>query len=172
MSVIVFDQASAKKLAHNLTELPRRVAIKHLRIGLNAWGGVVRDEARRRVRKATKLLDKSLSVKVTIPDASRNAAHHGKPARAMVGANRKVKRPVVRKRGGGFRAITEKRAANIRADGGNVNRYQKPSRYAHLVEAKTPFIAPAQEAGATAGFQKMATKIEQGLAAEAAALPK
>ena len=166
MSVIVFDQASAKKLAHNLTELPRRVEIKHLRIGLNAWGGVVRDEARRRVREATRLLDKSLSVKVTIPDASRNAAHHGKPARVMVGPGRRFVQAV---RNG--KRLTDRKATKAVLSGQKV-RTQKATRYAHLVEAKTPFIAPAQEAGATAGFQKMATKIEQGLAAEAAALPK
>lgn len=172
MSAVVFDQASVQRLANALAQVPRKVAQRHLRIGLSAWGGHVRGIARQHVRKATKLLDKSLSVKVTIPAASYNAAHHDKPARVIVGPNRKIKRPIVAKKGGGVRAITEKRAANLRAEGTAVNRYRKPSRYAHLVEKKTPFIAPAAAAGETAGMEKMAQKIRAGLEQEAAAVAK
>lgn len=171
MTAIVFDQKSAQQLQRNLEQLPRRVALKHFRIGLNAWGGHVRGIARQNVLRRTKLLDKSLSVKVTIPSASRNAAHHGKPARVQVGPSRKVQRPVIRGKKG-LRAITEKRAANLRAEGKAVNRYQKPTRYAHLVELKKPFIGPAQKSGETVGMQKLADKIRQGMELEAAALPK
>lgn len=164
--MIVFDQASVKRLVSNLERLPRRVGIKHLRIGLNAWGGVVRDIARQNVLKRTRLLDKALIVKVTIPDASRNVAHHGKPARVMVGPGRRF----VQARLGGKR-LTDRKAVKAVLSGKKV-RVQKATRYAHLVEKKTPFIAPAAQAGETRGFQKLAQKIQQGLELEAAALPK
>lgn len=166
-TAVVFDQPSAKKLSNALVQIPRRVAIKHQRIGLNAMGGVGRDVARQNVRKRTRLLEKSLIVKVTIPDASRNAAHHGKPARVDMGPSRKVKRPIHR-----GKAITEKRAANLRHKGTAVNRYQKPTRYAHLAEDQQPFIGPAQDAMATRGMARLQEKLRQGLEQEAAAVPK
>jgi hypothetical protein len=151
-----------------LRELPKRVIIKHVRIGLNAWGGLVRDKARQDVPEETGLLGKALAVKVTIPDASRNAAHHGKPARVIVGASRKVQRAVGRI-GSRKRALTAKRINRLQAAGASI-RVRKPSRYAHFAEKHKPFIAPAQRAGETAGMEKLRQKLDQGLTIEAATL--
>jgi hypothetical protein len=56
-----------------------------------------------------------------------------------------------------------------------------PSRYAHFVEKgiagtkqieAAAFIGPAQEAGKVAGMNALSSKLEQGIAAEAAKLAK
>jgi hypothetical protein len=83
---VVFNQSDVKKLVETLSQVSRRVAVKHMRIALNAWGGIVRDEARLNVLEETRLLKRSLSVKVVVPDASYNKAHHGKPDRKSVRA--------------------------------------------------------------------------------------
>jgi hypothetical protein len=165
MTAIVFDATSVNRLIGNLNALPKSVGRKHLRIALNAWGGVVKRVAVAKVRRRTSLLAKSLTVKVTIPAASFDPRHHDKPARVMVGPARNVMRPVHR-----GKAITEKRAANLRSRGTAVTRYAKPSRYAHLVEAIEPFIGPAQQTGATAGFEALRRKLQEGIEQEAAAL--
>lgn len=168
--MIVFDQRSQAQLSYNLAQVPRRVALRHVRIGLNAWGGVVRDKARQNVLEETRLLKKSLAVKVTIPDASRNTKHHGRPARVQVGPSRRTVAPFYR-RPGKDRTISL-RAATKRALAGKKVLVRKPTRYAHLVERKKPFIGPAQKAGETEGMVKLATKISDGIAAEVAALRK
>lgn len=175
MTVILeLDKAQLGKLLKTLDTLPRRVVIKHLRIALNAWGGVVRDVARPLAAQESGLLKKSLAVKVIIPDASKNTAHHGRPARVLVGPSRKVVGNVVNK-AGAFKTVGAKRAEKLKAEGAQV-RTRKPSRYAHLVEKGTtrgakpkPFIGPAQAAGATAGLSKLTQKLSEGLAQEAAA---
>lgn len=168
--VIVFDQASVRQLQRNLSVLPRRVAIKHLRIGLNAAGGEAKKVAVATSARETGLLSKSHIVKVTIPDASHNTAHHGKPARVIVGPSRKV-RALVRFKGGERKTVT---LARLKKTGfrGNLVSWRKPSRYSHLAEKKSPAIANAQNALATTGMERLRQKIEQGIAQEAAALAK
>lgn len=192
----VFDPKSVAALQDALTQIPRKVAIRHLRIGLNAWGGVVRDVARQHVREETGLLKKSLGVKVTIPDASFNVAHHGKPAHVIVGPARKSGRMMRRRKGElktyarAQRALKanrttqaillaaplarERMAVKTTLDTYSDATYRNPTRYAHLVEKGTshsrayPFIAPAVKAGETVGMEKLTTKIRQGLEQEAA----
>lgn len=166
--VIVFDQASVRQLQRNLSVLPRRVAIKHLRIGLNAAGGVAKQVAQASAARETGLLRKSMVVKVTIPDASYNTAHHGKPARVIIGPSRSAVAPFIRK-GGKAKTLGIKRATKLVLSGGKVG-VRKASRYAHLAERKSPAIANAQNALATTGIEKLRHKIEQGIASEAAAL--
>ena len=174
--MIVFDRRTMEKLRLNLEQLPRRVRIKHLRIGLNAWGGVVKAKAVARAPVETGLLKKSIIVKVTIPDASFDVQHHGKPARVIVGPSRNVVAPFIRK-GGKTRKLGLTRATKL-VLGGTKVRVRKPSRYAHLVEKGTkrskarPFIAPAQRAGERQGMEKLAAKLRDGIAAEVAALRK
>lgn len=165
---VEIDPKDMGHLLYVLGELPRRVGIKHLRIALNAWGGVVRDKARARVLKRTKLLSKSLTVKVKIPDASHNVAHHGKPAYVIVGAKRGASGILARIRGKS-KVVGIKRANKIVGLGGKT-RVIRPSRYAHLVEKKQAFIAPAQAAGANEGMTKLAAKLKQGIESEARAL--
>lgn len=168
MTAIAFDRSSVEHLMHNLAELPRRVQGKHERIGLNAWGGVVKNVAVAKVREDTKLLKRSLIVKVTVPKMSWNAAHHHLPSRAQVGPSRKAIGFVASVRGN-VKKVTARKAAKLTQQGVKV-RTRKPSRYAHLVEKLDPFIGPAQQAGATAGMAKLALKIRDGIAQEATAL--
>lgn len=164
------DTASARQLVGNLNKLPRRVATKHLRIGLSAAGGVAKGVASSRAAKETGLLGKSMAVKVTIPDASFNKAHHGRPARVMVGPSRTVVRAAIHGRKG-TKLLSDRKAAKRVLSGGKVQ-VRKPSRYAHLAEKKSPAIAHAQVALEGLGMAKLKQKLEQGLAAEAAALAK
>src|SRR5688572_15201680 len=71
-----------------LQEVPRRTYHLHLRKALNKAGGMLRNAASNFARVDTGLLKKSLKVKVKIPAASFNAAHHGKPAYAVIGPGR------------------------------------------------------------------------------------
>lgn len=170
MSAVVFNQADARKIMRLLEQVSRKVAVKHLRIGLNAWGGLVREVAQNHARQETGLLKKSLAVKVVIPDASYNKKHHGKPARVMVGADRKTVRALL-SRPGRDKLLSDRKALKTVLGGGKV-RVRKPSRYAHLVEQKEPFIAPASKAGEAVGFAKLADKLQQGLEQEVAAAAK
>lgn len=161
---IIVDQASVAKLVKNLEVLPRRVGLKVFRIALNAWGGVVRNTSRSLARRQTGLLRKSLTVKVKIPDSSYNVKHHGRPAYVIVGPARNVVGPVA-----SGKLLSIRKATKRVLSGGKVQT-RRPSRYAHLVERRYPFIAPAARAGETSGFEKFATKIREGIAAESAGL--
>lgn len=161
-----FDPRSVAAMRNALAQLPRRVAIKHMRIGANAAVGVAKQTAIAKSPRETGTLAKSHVGKVVIPDASHSAAHHGKPVRIIVGPSRKFRR-FVTEGPRGLRAITDKRAAKL-----GVTRIRKPSRYAHLAEKKSPAIAAAQRTLETAGMNKMHEKLSQGLAQEAAALAK
>lgn len=163
---LAIDTASYRQLMSNLAELPRRVGLRVFRVALNAWGGTVRNFAKVKARRETGLLQKSLKVKVAIPDASYNVKHHGKPAYVIVGPARGVEGLVQN-----GRTVTR---AKLEKTGWRGNRVTKrrPSRYAHLVERRYPFIGPAQEHGKTAGMAVFADKLGQGIDKEAAALPK
>lgn len=155
---MVVDQRTYAQLMANLARLPRRMGIKHFRIGLNAWGGVVKTEAKALVRKESKTLEKSLTVKVVIPDASYNVAHHGKPAYVLVGPGRRsgrfLRETQARKLKGYAAAqkalVAERKRLAAGKIGAPLERersavktvkaqfpkaiYRNPSRYAHLVE--------------------------------------
>jgi hypothetical protein len=193
---VTIDRDDLAHLQMVMRALPRRVAIKTLRVALNAWGGIVKDKAKSLARRDTGLLAKSIGVKVTIPDASRNTAHHGKPAYVVVGPKRKSGRFMRRTNRGslvgfgkaqkelkanreffktsGARALARERlAVKLTRKQFNSAIYRNPTRYAHLVEkghsrAKAyPFIAPAQQAGNTAGWAKFKSKLREGIETEA-----
>ena len=161
-----FDQRSVAQLHRNLNLLPKRVAIKHMRIGLNAAGGVAKKTAAARSARETNLLSKSHIVSVIIPDASKNPEHHGKPARVIIGPSRRVVR-WVRRTAKGLRTIGAKTATKF-----GIRAYRKPTRYAHLAERKSPAIAAAQRTLETDGMNKLYEKLSQGITQEAAALAK
>lgn len=154
-----------REALHNMRELPRGVQIRQLRIALNAAGGILKRYAAASAPKETGLLKQSIVVKVIIPDASKNTAHHGKPARVIIGPSRKVKRPVHRG-AKGLRAITEKRAANLRHQGKAVDKYRKPSRYAHLAHRKTPYLTTAVNIAGAAAMHKASQKLREGVEIE------
>lgn len=169
------DQRSYGLILSALATLPKNVTNRVVRVALNAWGGIVKQAEKSAItRKRTGALAKSPIVKVTIPDASLNPLHHGKPARAMVGPGR---RAISFSTGAGRRLTNAKVRKHFEA-GGNV-RVNRPSRYAHLVMkgiagrghvAPDDFITPA--ANSPAAQAKFESKLSQGIYAEAARMAK
>jgi hypothetical protein len=132
-----------------LREVPRRVQLRHVRIGLSKGAGMLRDAAAGMAPKDTGILKRSMKVKVKVPDASFNKAHHSKPAYAVIGAAR-IKSPYRRKTSSGrmigHGAANKEFRATLKADG-SIRRsrahvesifsnaiYRSPSRYSHLAE--------------------------------------
>ena len=150
-----------------------------MRIALNAGGGVIRDAAAALAPKETGLLKKSLKVKVRVPDASKNPAHHGKPAYAMIGPSRNVVGVQAYRKSGArakFKTARLKSRKKGEADrwarsgllvGTNLRR---PSRYAHLVEKGTKrgvkatrFMARAVSVAGEAASAKVISKLQECL---------
>lgn len=178
-------------------QLPRRVQFRHLRIALNAGGGVIRDAYKARAHQETGLLAKSIGVKVAIPDASFNPKHHGKPAYAVIGVKRKAGRIVRLNKQGKLKGFgagqKELNAARVRLtkEGKLTPRqrdrfavklalknapgavFRNPSRYAHLAgpdrKGVEVFAAAVSASKAQAGA-RIIDKLKQGLTTEAAAL--
>jgi HK97 gp10 family phage protein len=149
-----------------LQEVPRRTYHLHLRKAMNKAGGMLRNAASNFARVDTGLLKKSIKVKVKIPDASFNKAHHGKPAYAVIGpgrgfgaggrfmrrtasgrtvshgkANRAFLETVKLARGAGGGARESARAAKeFTGRKYSDATFRNPSRYAHLVEKGTPRV--------------------------------
>lgn len=168
-----------KQALKALDEFPRGIRRKWTRIALSAAGGVLRDAAKRLVPQETRLLERSLAVKVKVPrDANR-------PAYALVGAKRGVRRPVFasakrfgavsRKR---LRTIGEARAQKLLARGERI-RYRSPARYIHLVENPhllrgggmtegSRFLSRTLATAGQAAEAKAISKIREGVQAEAA----
>lgn len=193
---VVFAPHELARFQAKMLALPRRVQIKTLRIALNAWGGIVRDKQRSLARRDTGLLSKTLGVKVTIPDASRNTAHHGKPAYVVVGPKRKsgrfmrknakglligfgkankelkTSRKFFRAQGASGRATELAAVRTTRQVFGSAV-YRNPTRYAHLLEKghrnarAYPFVEPSQRTGNTTGFAKFKQKLREGIETEA-----
>ena len=159
------DQAIA-----NLAQLPRKVALRHLRVALNAAGGTIRDKAKSLAPTETRLLKKSLTVKVKIPDASWDVKHHGKPAYVVIGAKRGAVGQVSAWKGK-IRRVSGKSLERAHAFGHRV-RVRKPSRYSHLAEKKHGFHANASRTAGPAASQRAAQKLAAAFETVAAALPK
>lgn len=184
-----------------MRELPRRVQLRHLRIALNAGGGILKSTAQSLVPASTGLLKKSLGVKVKIPDASYNSAHHGKPAYVVIGPRRRFVRAAVVK-AGKTRLLGDKTALKRVLGGGKVQ-VRSPSRYAHLVERGTrshsvvaknakvlsngtsffgtratvqanpkSFLRRAVSISGAAAQNKVIAKLHEGIESEAAALSR
>lgn len=122
-------------------DLPRTVQNKHMRIAMNAGGGVIRDAMASRTPTDTGLLKRSFRVKVSVPNASYNVAHHGRPAYAVIGPSRNVAGiQTFRKSGraGMVKQVRIKRKGGVdtftRSGLGVATTLHRPSRYWHLVE--------------------------------------
>lgn len=179
-----------------LRDVPRNVQIKHVRIGLNKAGGMLRNAASNFARVDTGLLKKSLKVKVVVPNASHNAAHHGKLAYVVVGPGRNTGRMMRRTSRGTMRGHAKAQKAFLetiklsRGAGGRGREpiraakafvgqnysdatYRNPSRYAHLVEKGTrrvrprPFLGMAVRIVGQAAMAAGVQKINDGLKMEA-----
>lgn len=180
-------------------ELPRRVRIKHTRIALNAGGGVIKNQYAATAHRQTGLLSKSIGVKVTIPDASFNKKHHGKPAYAVVGVKRKAgrmmrlnKKNVLKGFGAAQKELVaerkrlekdgklpplqrERAAVKAVLDKNKGAVYRSPSRYAHLAgpdrKGAEVLAAAVRQTKDQAGA-RILEKLRQGLETEAAALSR
>lgn len=193
IQIVGIEQAVA-----NLGQLPRKVALKHLRIALNAAGGTIKGAVVALAPRDTKLLAKSQAVKVKIPDASWDVKHHGRPAYVVIGTKRgsgKFLRP--NKRGYGaanaffkiqlarsgraaaldatrakFSGVAQRAKLGKRAILLGKAVYKNPSRYAHLAEIKHKFTASAARIAGPRAASKAAQKLAAAFETEAAALPK
>ena len=133
---VVMKLFGVKETQHAMRHVPRQVQFRHLRIGMNAGCGILKRSAQGYINDETGLLSKSLSVKVKIPDASHNRAHHGKPAYGVIGPKRNFVRASVRAASGKSRLLSDKKAFNRVMGGGRVS-VRNPARYAHLVHGGT-----------------------------------
>lgn len=199
MSNLNMKVVGVQQCLHALRELPRRVHNKHVRIGMNKGAGILRDAARRFARFDTGTLQKSLSIKVKVPDASYNVAHHGKPAYAVIGPARGKAKYFRRTAAGRLRGhsganrdfkatVKELRSAGVggRAIGAAARRFasekhsnaslRNPSRYAHIVERggrrhkARPFLGMATATSGPKALHETVQKINSGLLSEARAL--
>jgi hypothetical protein len=184
-----------KEALHAFRELPKRVAIKHQRIALNAGAGVIRDRYASMAHRETGLLSKSIGIKVKIPDASYNKDHHGKPAYAVIGPKRKSGRFMrvnskgnLKGYGAAQRALKAERkrlesslapkqreiqAVTNVSKQFNDGKYRVPSRYAHLAgkgRRGADVLNAAARQSKDAAAAKIAQKLQTGINAEAAAL--
>jgi hypothetical protein len=162
----------AKHAIEAFADLPARMQFKHIRIALNAAGGVIRDRAAQIVPRESGLLRRSLAVKVKIPNASFNQKHWGKPEYAVIGARRRFTQAVTFNKSGKARSISREGVFTAAFKGRTVKR-RKPSRYLHLVEKGTPhvmarpFLDTAVRTEGGVASAKAITKLKQGLAQEA-----
>jgi hypothetical protein len=160
-----------KQALRALDEFPRGIRRKWTRMALSAGAGVLRDAAKRYVPKETRLLERSLGVKVSIP---RNP---NRPAYALVGARRRQGRVVASVKGQ-VRTLTA-RGTTKRLQSGRKARFRDPVRYLHLVENPhvirgggmtegSHFLAKALANAGQAAEAKAISKIKEGVQVESA----
>lgn len=175
------DQSTLAKTQFALEQLPVRVQFRQQRIALSAMGGEVKRTMVAYAARDSGLLKKSIIVnKPVIPNASRNAKHHGRPASVKIGPRRSTIGAV---------GITGKRKRSLRvlrtagqfAQAARIQ-VRRPTRYAHLVEKghrivrgdvtvghtrPRPFVAPAAQVARNRGMAAYTRKLSEGVAAEA-----
>jgi predicted pyridoxine 5'-phosphate oxidase superfamily flavin-nucleotide-binding protein len=163
-TTLLMDWRTVRRVRDNLGRVEKAVGRKHLLIGLNAAGSPAKATAQAESARETGLLSKSMIVRVPRDRKTRY------PSGVVIGASRKVVRAFIQK-GGVGKLLTDRKATKRVLGGGKV-RVRKPSRYAHLAERKKPAIHKAARTLEVVGVPRMIQKIEQGIAAECAALPK
>lgn len=148
-----------------MQNLTRATQIRGVRIGLNAAVGQIKNQlvANLRHHQDTGLLAKSQRVKVVIPAASRNPAHHDKPAWGLVGAGKGLEGTVSKR--GKAKVLTAKGKAAAKAAG---TRTLRASRYSHFPEKKHHDMARAAQSAGPAAQAKFAVKVGQFIQSEAA----
>lgn len=199
MTTAVIRVHGVPQALRTFEELPRRIRFKHLRIALNAGGGVIKNQYVAIAHRQTGLLAKSIAVKVAIPDASFNRQHHGRPAYAVIGTKRKAgrmmrlnKRNVLKGFGAAQKELVAERK-RLASDGKLTPRkreaaavkavldkhkdavFRNPSRYAHLAGPNrkgAEVLSAAVRATKDAAGARIIEKLQQGLQTEAAALSR
>lgn len=171
-----------------MTEVPKALRRKHLRVALSKGGGMLKTAASGHAAVETGLLRRSLRVKVTVP-------HDDKRAYAVIGPARNAGK-FVRRTARGLRGHgkaqksfleTVKLARGIGAGQREATRagkafvgqkfsdatFRNPSRYAHLVEKGTrrskakPFLSVAARTTGWAAQDAVIRKLRAGLNEEA-----
>lgn len=143
-------------------ELPRTVQNKHMRIGLNAAAGVIRDAAVANAPQDTGLLKRAQKVKVKIPNASYNRAHHGKPAYAVIGTSRRFVGVQTFKKSG---ARGKVKTVRLKGGQGLATTVRRASRYSHLAERSSRYLSRARNSHGEAAKEKMLNKLRDGVMA-------
>lgn len=195
MAVGIVQIEGIQQALKNLSQLPRRVAFKHLRVALNAAGGTLKAAAIEAAPRETGTLRQSLVVKVKIPDASWNVEHHGKPAYTVIGPKRNATRAFQKIEGDFLKrhrqaqalltktrkslkdqklsaTALERAAKSTVKEAFNRVIFRTPSRYAHLAEDHKSFLAVAASSQGPAASARAAQKLAAAFETEAAALPK
>lgn len=154
------DPRTLQQCMRALTVFPGRLRFKHARIALNAGAGVYKNILTHTAPRDTLTLTRSFRVKVKIPDASFNKAHHGRPAYAVIGPKRGYERFVFR-----GKAIGAKRAGKLAT---NLLSIRTPSRYAHLAGPgrKSTFMQRAAAISARPAAARTLHKLQQGIREE------
>jgi hypothetical protein len=137
------------------------------RIAMNAAMGVIKTRVVSNLKghQDTGLLAKSQRVKVAVPQASKNPAHHDKPAWGLVGAGKGLA-GIISAKGKG-RVLSKKAKAAAKAAG---TQTVMASRYSHFPEKKHHDLANAAQSARGAAQAKFASKAGQFIQAEAAKL--
>ena len=181
-----------RELLHTFRDLPKSVRVKHLLMGLNKGGGMLRNSAAQFAAVETGLLKKSLRVKTP----GRSAVSAGKDPYAAVGPARNVGRMMRRTASGRIKGHGKAQKAFLEtiklASGAGAGlreskraakaftgqkysdaTFRNPSRYAHLVEKGTrrmrarPFLSIAARITGPAAQQAVIQKVQEGLRQEA-----
>ncbi len=164
------DKRSVGQVLKAFDEFPVALKNKHVRIAINAAGGIQKKTAEKFAPKETSLLSKSLAVKAKVPAASRNEQHHSKPAYSVVGPNKNTVRASAVNAKGKTKLLSDKKALKRVLSGGKV-KVRKPSRYAHLAErrGKHPslFMTRASITSQKAAIFVVKKKLGEGAEAEA-----
>ncbi len=180
-------------------ELPPRLVNRHLRIALNAGGGILKTRYAAMVPRDSQTLSRSMAVKVTIPNASKNPNHHGKPAYVVVGVKRGAAKFVRRNSKGNLKGYgaanrelvaerkrlaaqgtlsplqREREAVRFVKASFSDGQIRRPSRYAHLAgKGRDGGSVLNQAVGQSkdAVLGKIASKLGEGIDQEARALSK
>lgn len=140
---------------------------KHVRIALNAGAGVYKRFAIAMSPRETGTLAKAYAIKVKIPDASYNTAHHGRPAYAVIGFKRGWSRYAASIKGA-IKALTPRRAQKLSLVDGRSIGIRTPSRYAHLAGPgrRSTFMQRAALIGARPAANRALWKLQQGIREE------
>lgn len=119
-----------KECVAALKHLPNAVQRKHMRIAMNAAGGLLKTAAISRVPQRTKLLKQAMGVKVT---QRKNGEWY-----LVVGSNRGMKRAVRITRKGTTKSLSKKATSNLKfTPGAGGTKHVDPARYLHLAEKGT-----------------------------------
>ena len=146
-----------KEALQNMRDLPAAIQRKHVRIALNAAGGILRRYAAASAPKETGLLKRSQGVKVT---QKRNGQWV-----LIIGAKRGAKRAIKRVTKTGRTVFHNRKATQLLAGQAGA-RFKSPSRYGHLAHKKTPYLAIAASVAGPAAMLNAAQKLSEGVEIE------